>query len=211
MNLKVFEFNMLPTNTYVVWDETGEAVIIDPACYSAAEQQALVRFLSDNALTVKHILLTHFHFDHVFGVPAAEQCCNLVCEAHPGDQWWAEHNAEAVRTFGIPYPGTPPIIGKALNDGDRITFGNLELQCIYTPGHSRGSVSFYCASEGVLFVGDTLFAGGGMGRTDLHEGDYEALMQSIRNRLMALPDATTVYPGHGPSTTIGAERWYHNL
>lgn len=211
MNLKVFQFNMLPTNTYVVWDDTREAVVIDPAGYYATEQQALTQFIVDNTLTVKHILLTHFHFDHVFGVPALEQHCGLVCEAHPGDQWWAEHNAEAVRTFGIPYPGTPPVIGKTIQDGETFTFGHLTLQCIHTPGHSQGSVSYYCESEGILFVGDTLFAGGGMGRTDLHDGNYDTILQSIRDRLLALPDATIVYPGHGPSTTLGQERWLHNL
>lgn len=211
MNLKVFEFNMLPTNTYVVWDDTGEAIVIDPAAYSFGERQEMARFIIDNHLTVKHILLTHFHFDHVFGVSHLEAMCDLVCEAHPADQWWADNNASAVRTFGIAFPGTPPAIGAPLADGDEITFGGLTFKCIHTPGHSPGSMTFYCESEGVAFVGDTLFAAGGMGRTDLHEGDYPTLMHSIRNRLLALPDTTTVYPGHGPSTTIAAERWYHNL
>jgi glyoxylase-like metal-dependent hydrolase (beta-lactamase superfamily II) len=211
MNLKVFEFNMLPTNTFVVWDDTHEAVIIDPACYFPREKETLARFLTDHALTVKHILLTHFHFDHVFGVPHAESLCGVVCEAHPDDAWWADNNVSTVRTFGIPYTDTPPTIGKTLSDDERITFGGLELRCIHTPGHSRGSMLFHCESEGIVFVGDTLFAGGGIGRTDLHGGDYDTLMSSIRNRVFALPDSTIVYPGHGPSTTLRAERWYHNL
>ena len=211
MNLKVFEFNMLPTNTYVVWDEEGEALLIDPACYGQGEQQMLARFLTAEGLKVRHILCTHFHFDHVFGVPFSEGLCGIRCEAHEGDAWWAEHNADEVRAFGIPYPGTPPSIGHPLSDGDVIRCGTLEFQCLHTPGHSRGGVCFYCAAEGVLFAGDTLFAYGGMGRTDLHGGDYAELLYSIRTRLFTLPDATVVYPGHGPSTTIRTERQFHNL
>ena len=211
MKLKVFEFNMLPTNTYVVWDDAGEAVLIDPACYGQAVQQLLARFLTAEGLTVRHILCTHFHFDHVFGIPFAEGMCGVRCEAHEGDSWWAGHNADEVRAFGIPYPGTPPTIGQPLADGQLITCGTLRLRCIHTPGHSRGSVCFYCEDEGVLFAGDTLFAYGGMGRTDLHGGDYGELLHSIRTRLFTLPEATVVYPGHGPSTTIRTEKQFLNL
>jgi len=211
MNLQVFEFNMLPTNTYVVWDDTLEAALIDPGCYGQGEQQTLARFLAAERLTVRHILCTHFHFDHVFGIPFAEALSGVACEAHEGDSWWAEHNAEEVRSFGIPYPGTPPAIGRFLTDGETIRVGNMEFRCIHTPGHSKGGVCFYCASEGVLFAGDTLFAYGGMGRTDLHGGDYAELLYSIRTRLFTLPEATVVYPGHGPSTTIRTERQFHNL
>ena len=211
MNLQVFEFNMLPTNTYIVWDDTKEAILIDPGCYYAGEKETLKRFLASENLTVRHILCTHFHFDHVFGVPFAEELCGIRCEAHPGDAWWAEHNAGEVKKFGIPYPGEPASIGVPLADGDIIRFGDTELQCLHTPGHSPGGMSFYDSVNGVVFVGDSLFASGGMGRTDLHGGDYDELLSSIRTKLFTLPDATIVYPGHGPSTTIRSERWFHNL
>jgi len=211
MRLKVLEFNMLPTNTYVVWDDSGEAVVIDPGCYGTSEQRELARFVDGEGLTVRHILCTHFHFDHVFGVPFAEAHWGVVCEAHGGDSWWADHNADEVRAFGIPYPGTPPSIGRLLTDGEVIRFGQTELRCIHTPGHSKGGVCFYCPDEGVLFAGDTLFAYGGMGRTDLHGGDYGELIHAIRTRLFTLPEDTVVYPGHGPSTTIRTERMFHNL
>ena len=211
MKLKVFEFNMLPTNTYVVWDDGGEAMLIDPACYGQGEQAILARFLTAEGLTVRRILCTHFHFDHVFGVPFAEGLSGIHCEAHEGDIWWADHNADEVRAFGIPYPGTPPTIGQPLTDGQVIRCGDLELSVIHTPGHSKGSVCFYSAAEGVVFAGDTLFAYGGMGRTDLHGGDYGELIYSIRTRLFTLPENTVVYPGHGPSTTIRTERQFHNL
>ncbi|MBR4338866.1 MAG: MBL fold metallo-hydrolase [Bacteroidaceae bacterium] len=211
MDLKVFEFNMLPTNTYVVWDDGGEALLIDPACYGQDEQQILARFLTSKGLKVRHILCTHFHFDHVFGVPFAETQCGIRCEAHEGDTWWAEHNADEARAFGIPYPGTPPTIGHPLADGDVIQCGTLDFQCLYTPGHSRGGVCFYCAAEGLLFAGDTLFAYGGVGRTDLHGGDYGELIHSVRTQLFTLPETTMVYPGHGSSTTIRTERMFHNL
>lgn len=211
MRLQVFEFNMLPTNTYVVWDDSGEAAVIDPGCYGPAEQQELARFVDSEGLTVRHILCTHFHFDHVFGVPFAEAKWGLTCEAHGGDSWWAEHNADEVRAFGIPYPGTPPSIGQLLADGDVVRFGQTELRCIHTPGHSKGSICFYDAADGVLFAGDTLFAYGGMGRTDLHGGDYGELIHSVRTRLFTLPETTVVYPGHGPSTTIRTERAFHNI
>ena len=210
MNLKVFQFNLFPTNTYVVWDDTREAAIIDPACYTASEQQALAQFLADEHLAVKHILLTHFHFDHVFGVPFVEELCGVTCEAHPDDTWWAEHNGAVARTFGIAFPGSLPAIGKALTDNEQITFGHLTFRCIHCPGHSPGGMTYYCESEGVAFVGDTLFGGGGQGRTDLHGGDYNALLHTLHAKLFVLPDETTVYPGHGPSSTIGTERWYNN-
>ena len=211
MNVKCFEFNLLPTNTYVVWDDTLEAVLIDVGCMYESEKQTLARFIASEQLKVKHILCTHFHFDHVFGVPYFEQLCGLKCGAHPADAWWAEHNAEEVMTFGFRYPGEPATIGTPLADGDTVCFGHTTLQCLHTPGHSEGGMSFYEPEYGMVFVGDTLFASGGMGRTDLHGGDYAVLLSSIRNRLFALPDATLVYSGHGPSTTLRSERWYHNL
>ena len=211
MNVKCFEFNLLPTNTYIVWDDTKEAVIIDAGCMYDGEKQMLARFLQSEDLKVKHLLCTHFHFDHVFGVPFVEQLCGIICEAHPADDWWAEHNAQEVSTFGFRYPGEPAAIGRPLSDGDIIRFGQTELKCLYTPGHSEGGMSFYNAEWGIVFVGDTLFASGGMGRTDLHGGDYDTLLSSMRSQLFALPDETIVYPGHGPSTTIRSERWYHNL
>lgn len=211
ISLQTFEFNVLPTNTYIIWDDTHEAAIIDPACQYADEKQTLARFLAAEQLQVKHILLTHFHFDHVFGVPFTEKLCGIRCQAHPADQWWAENNDKAIGAFGIPYPGELPSIGAPLADGDIISFGETTLLCIHTPGHSPGSVSFYCAEHSLCFVGDTLFASGGMGRTDLHGGNYPELQHSVRTRLFTLPDETIIYPGHGPSSTLRNERWYHNL
>lgn len=212
MQLKSFEFNPIAENTYVLWDDSRECVIIDAGCFFPDECSTLQSFIEHEGLTVKHLLCTHFHFDHVFGVRFVETTWGVRCAAHPADSWWEANNAAVCASFGLRFLGEPPVIGSPLADGDVIRFGlGTTLRCIHLPGHSPGGVAFYDEDDGVAFVGDSLFAAGGMGRTDLHGGDYAELMRSLRTRLFTLPDDTIVYPGHGPSTTLRTERWYHNL
>ncbi|MBO4444684.1 MAG: MBL fold metallo-hydrolase [Bacteroidaceae bacterium] len=212
MELQCFEFNPIAENTYILWDDSKECVIIDAGCFFPDEYETLRRFVEAKELTVKHLLCTHFHFDHVFGARFVKEEWNVPVEGHSGDAWWETNNASVCASFGIRFRGEPPTIDKYLADGDTITFGNgTSLQCIHLPGHSKGGMVFYDKEDGVVFVGDSLFAGGGMGRTDLHGGDYEELMTSLRSRLFSLPDSTIIYPGHGPTSTLRTERWYHNL
>ncbi|HIT84096.1 MAG TPA: MBL fold metallo-hydrolase [Candidatus Avibacteroides faecavium] len=205
MKIKRFEFNMLPVNCYLAYDNTKEAVIIDPGCLYTEEKEFLRDYIASKGLTVKHQLCTHLHLDHVFGCKFIKETYGLGIEANPADEYWLEQAPHQARAFGLTYPEIKEPIETPLFDGDIITFGNLQLEAICVPGHSPGSLAFYCREKRVLFSGDVLFQGS-IGRADLQGGNFEELKENICNRLFTLPDDVAVYPGHGPSTTIGYEK-----
>ncbi len=187
-------------NCYLVGcPETRAAVIIDPGD-EAARILARVR---ENNLRVSHILLTHAHFDHITAAQAVAESTGAPLAIHPDDLPLLNVGGGAT-AFGLPQPPIPvPQIW--LSVGNVIETGTLAFSVLHTPGHSPGHVCFYERAHNTIFVGDVLFAGS-IGRTDLPGGSYETLMDSIAHQLMVLPDDTVVYPGHGPATTIGAER-----
>lgn len=207
MEIKTFEFNPLGVNCYVLSDETGECVIIDAACYYPDEKSLLINYILDKELIVKHLLNTHLHFDHIFGVNALSSYFDLPLESHNGDEILLDNVKGQMKLFGIPdnNDNYQPEIGKLLNEGDKIHFGNQTLKILHIPGHSPGSIVFYNESKGSVFSGDVLFRGS-IGRTDLIGGSFEDLVDGIQNKLFILPDDTKIYPGHGPSTTIGYEK-----
>lgn len=205
MKIKRFEFNMFPVNCYVISDESREAVIIDAGCYYEEEQQALKKYILDNNLTIKHLINTHLHLDHIFGNAFVEREFGVKPEASQFDEFFLPHTADHCRMFGIPLNEEPVPLGGYIADGDIIRFGNSELRAILLPGHSPGGLAFYCEQSGILFSGDVLFQGS-IGRADLEGGDFATLRNSILKRLFVLPDNTIVYPGHGNSTTIGNEK-----
>ena len=205
MKIKRFEFNMLPVNCYLVYDSTKEAAIIDPGCFYAEERDFLRDYIKSKGLTPKHLLCTHLHLDHVFGCKFIKDTYGLGIEANPADEYWLQQAPQQARTFGLTYPEIHEPIEKPLFDGDKVTFGDLDLEAICVPGHSPGSLAFYSREKKVLFSGDVLFQGS-IGRADLQGGNFEELKEAICNRLFTLPDDVTVYPGHGPSTTIGYEK-----
>ena len=205
MKIKRFEFNMFPVNCYVISDESREAVIIDAGCYYEEEQQALKKYILDNNLTIKHLINTHLHLDHIFGNAFVEREFGVKPEASQFDEFLLPHTADHCRMFGIPLNEEPVPLGGYIADGDIIRFGNSELRAILLPGHSPGGLAFYCEQSGILFSGDVLFQGS-IGRADLEGGDFATLRNSILKRLFVLPDNTIVYPGHGNSTTIGNEK-----
>lgn len=205
MKIKRFEFNMLPVNCYLVYDSTKEAAIIDPGCFYAEERDFLRDYIKSKGLTPKHLLCTHLHLDHVFGCKFIKDTYGLGIEANPADEYWLQQAPQQARTFGLTYPEIHEPIENPLFDGDKVTFGDLELEAICVPGHSPGSLAFYSREKKVLFSGDVLFQGS-IGRADLQGGNFEELKEAICNRLFTLPDDVTVYPGHGPSTTIGYEK-----
>ncbi|MCD8166163.1 MAG: MBL fold metallo-hydrolase [Bacteroides sp.] len=205
MRIKKFEFNMFPVNCYVVWDETGEAVIIDPGCFYEEEKQTLKNFIKNNNLTVKHLLNTHLHLDHIFGNPFLLKEFGLSAEAHKADEFWLESAPQQSRMFGFHLKEAPVPLGNYLYDGDTITFGHTTLEAIHVPGHSPGSLVFYCKEENCMFSGDVLFQGS-IGRADLAGGNFDELIENICSRLFSLPGETVVYPGHGAPTTIGIEK-----
>ena len=198
MRIKRFEFNMFPVNCYILSDETKEAVIIDAGCFYEEEKQALKKYIDDNGLNVKHLLNTHLHLDHIFGNPFLLKEYGLKAEANQADEFWLNQADAQARMFGFQLP-------EYVCDGDVITFGNTKLEAIHVPGHSPGSIVYYCKEENCLFSGDVLFQGS-IGRADLTGGNFDELREHICSRLFVLPGDTTVYPGHGDPTTIGIEK-----
>lgn len=213
MQIRCLEFNFLPVNTYVVWDESRECAIIDPGCFYPGENEKLAQFITDNRLTVKLLLNTHLHFDHVFGNRFVEQTYGLKAMAHDADNPWITEIRSRLAAFGLKYNGqVDPILPEnILHEGDTVQFGSTTLHVLHIPGHSPGSLVFHNREEGALFAGDVIFQGGGMGRTDFPDGDGPALISGIRRKLLTLDPDTVIYPGHGPATTIGQESKYHQI
>lgn len=188
MKIRKIPVGMLQENCYFVSDENGETAVIDPG----DEADRLLGLLQSGGLTPRCILLTHGHFDHVGAAAALAERYHFPVYLHEADR------ALPARLTGGPLPQT-----RALHEGDELAVGALRFRVLETPGHSAGSVSLLCCDA--LFSGDTIFAGGSWGRTDFPGGSESALRTSLR-RLAALPPQTRVFPGHGPETTIAAER-----
>ncbi|MCE5206473.1 MAG: MBL fold metallo-hydrolase [Porphyromonadaceae bacterium] len=207
MKIKTFEFNPLGVNTYVLSDETKECVVIDAACFYADEWEILLNYILDHDFVVKHLINTHLHFDHLFGVNRMAAQFGLSLSCHQADEFLLEDIPVQMHLFGLPNVNNNyrPDIGRFLQEGDQLTFGNQMLEVIHLPGHSPGSVVFHNRAENVLFSGDVLFHSG-IGRTDLAGGDFNTLVEGIKTKLFTLPAETRVYPGHGPSTAIGQEK-----
>jgi len=205
MTIKTFTFNPIQENTYLVYDETNEAVVIDAGCVSEIEKRAIKNYIEDNQLILKRVLNTHLHFDHQFGNKFLYDTYGILPEACKEDEYLLEEVVAQVRSFGLDIKEEAQPLGGYLTENQIIKFGNTSFVTYLVPGHSPGSVAFYDEKDGVLFAGDVLFRGS-IGRTDLPQGDYGTLIESITNKLLPLPDSTVVYSGHGPSTTIGFEK-----
>jgi glyoxylase-like metal-dependent hydrolase (beta-lactamase superfamily II) len=205
MTIKTFTFNPFQENTYLLFDETKEAILIDAGCITETEKLTLKRFIDENGLTLKRLINTHLHLDHQFGNKFVADTFGLLPEANQQDEFLLANVVEQARSFGFSVEEEAQALGAYINEGDEIKFGNCSLKAIHVPGHSPGSLAFYSEKEGVVFAGDVLFRNS-IGRTDLPYGDYATLILSITKKLLPLPDSTVVYCGHGPSTTIGSEK-----
>lgn len=205
ITIQSFEVNCFSENTYLLYDETREAVLIDCGCMRRQEEKMLSDFIADNKLTLKRYLCTHLHLDHIFGNEFVYKTYRLAPEAHKADVKGLPSASEQAKLFGLPNRISEVTVGKYLVGGETIRFGQSELQVLSVPGHSPGSVAFYNAKNGFVLVGDALFAGS-IGRTDLMGGSQEVLVAAIRHKLLTLPDETIVYPGHGPTTTVIDEK-----
>lgn len=204
MKVKIFTFNAFQENTYVLYDETNECIIIDPGCSNRNEEDALVQFISENHLKPVKLVNTHCHIDHVLGNRFVADTYNLPLTSHPGEAETLFMQDHISGMYGMAYNKSPEIT-EFLEEGDTLAFGNTEMSVLFTPGHSPASISFYNKDTHDLIAGDVLFQGS-IGRTDLPGGDYDTLISHIKNKFMMLPDDVIVYSGHGPSTTIGRER-----
>lgn len=205
--VQYFSFSPFSENTYIIYDDSKECIIIDPGCYTEEERQTLSNFISNNDLTPVRLINTHCHLDHVFGNRYVAETYKLPLEIHEGELPVLESVAMVAQMYGIPNVQQSPDADpdKFIKEGDIITFGETKLSVLFTPGHSPASVSFYCKEDDFLIGGDVLFQGS-IGRTDLPGGNYDTLLQSIISKFLPLPDQVVVYSGHGNPTTIGAER-----
>lgn len=200
MIIKTVHVAITETNCYVVGcEETHEGVVIDPG----GHPRRILKAIEETGLTVRYILNTHCHFDHMGANAQIVAATGAVLALHPAELPILQARGGAA-AFGLPVEKSP-LPDLELEDGQVIEVGTLRFQVLYTSGHSPGGVTFYLAEEGVAFDGDVLFAGG-VGRTDLPGGDWDTMMRSIREVLFALPDETVLYSGHGPQTTVGHER-----
>lgn len=204
MEIHRLVFSPIDVNTYIVADDSGDCTVIDCGCYNREEFKELSDFLAAKNLRPVKLLNTHMHLDHLFGNRFMYEEFGLLTHASSLEEY---NRASAVKhaiMFGLQMEEPPPI-GTNLNDNDTISAGSIEYKSLFVPGHTAGSMAFFIKKENCIFTGDALFAGS-IGRTDLPGGDYNTLINSIRSKLLVLSDDVVVYPGHGPSTTIGKEK-----
>lgn len=198
------QFNPFQVNTYLVISG-GEVMIVDPGMLLPEENSRLFDYIKSHSLKVTQIVNTHLHLDHIFGNQAAAEEYGRTPKAHRSDFPLGQTLADQARSFGLPDNLVrQPQSFDTLADGDTLSVGELKILVIAVPGHSPGGIALYCAQEGWVITGDSLFQQS-IGRTDLPGGDHRQLIENVRTRLLTLPPETKVYPGHGPSTTIGAE------
>ena len=204
LQVKNFVFNAFEENTYVLFDETGDCVIIDPGCYDKEECAELADFIKTNSLSVKMLLNTHCHVDHVLGNFFVKDRYNVQLFIHELDLPVLKAATVYAPAYGLhQYTEAAPDL--FLTDGEIIIFGNQSLKVLFVPGHAPGHIAFYSADSKIVIGGDVLFYQS-VGRTDLPGGNYDVLIDSIHKKFFTLPDDVTVYPGHGPATTIGFEK-----
>ena len=204
VKIQQFTFNPYRENTFVLSDETGEAVIIDPGCYEKHEESQLSDYVHSTGLTVKLLLNTHGHIDHVLGN-------SFVKENYKVPLWMSKEDIPTLKAveayasnFGFhAYRSAEP--DAFLSEGDSVKFGDSELKVAFVPGHSVGHIAFYNTEERFCIGGDVLFHQS-IGRTDLPGGDFDTLIRSIHQKFFIMPDDMVIYPGHGPETTIGFEK-----
>ncbi len=200
-----FTFNPFQENTFIVYDDTKECIIFDPGCVSPSEKDQLTTFISSAGLTPVRLINTHCHLDHVFGNKFVSETYNLPLEIHEGELAVLKAVPQICQMYGIAYPEPSPMPERFIEEGELIQFGETTLKSLFTPGHSPASLSFYCEENAFIIAGDVLFQSS-IGRTDLPGGDFATLIDSIKTQFYPLGDDVRVYPGHGPSTTIGREK-----
>jgi len=204
ITVKKFVFNDFQENTFVLHDESGEGLIIDPGCNSTDETEELISYISDQGIKPVKVINTHAHIDHVLGVNSLVSHFSIPFLLHRLELPLIERSVEQAVMFGLDFQEAP-IADAYVEDNEVIALGDSRLQVLHLPGHSPGGLGLYCEAQNFVIVGDVLFAGS-IGRTYLPGGDYETLISSIKTRLLSLNDDCLVYSGHGPETNIGRER-----
>ena len=201
-------FNPIQENTYVVWDETLEAAVIDAGNMGERENEILAKFISDNGLKPVLALNTHGHFDHLLGVNFLREKYGAKLAMSSKDDFLLKNASVSAELFGVRAGDLPEAIDIDLEGQESISFGATTLKIISVPGHTPGHVAFYEPQSKVLFTGDTLFRDS-IGRTDLPGGDYSWIMRSIIDNILPLGDEVKIYPGHGDVSDLGHESMYN--
>ena len=204
INVKIFTFNPLQENTYILYTDDLECIIVDPGCYFEPEREKLAGFIEKTGLKPTLLVNTHCHLDHVFGNKFIKETYNLDLYIHQGEQVVLEHAPTSGLMWNVPFDNYEGPI-HYLVPGKVISLGEESLEILFTPGHSPASVSFYARESGFVIAGDVLFRES-IGRTDLPGGSPDVLLKSIMEQLYMLPDETVVYSGHGVPTKIGHEK-----
>ena len=206
INATQMTVNPFGENLYILWDEaTHDAVVVDPGMMRAPEREMVTKFIEGQELNVTHILLTHLHIDHITSARwLADKTGADVCGSMQDAQLGLELPDQVAR-FHINIEAEPLTLDRDLTDGDTIPLGDETIQVLHVPGHSPGGLAFYLPESGLLISGDTIF-NGSVGRTDLWGGDMAQLINSIREKILPLPDETVIASGHGPTTSIADEK-----
>lgn len=202
--VKVFIFSPVMENTYVLYNEQHECIIIDPGCYYPEEKEELESFIKSQALIPKLLLNTHCHLDHVFGNKWVAETYGLILQIHEKEESVLDYAATAGLMWNLPFENyTGDLL--YLREGDIVKLGDDTLKVLFCPGHSPGSIAFYCEKQEFVIGGDVIFKMS-IGRTDLPGGDFNTLINSIRTRIFTLPPQVKIYSGHGDSTTVEFEK-----
>ncbi|MGZ5253752.1 MAG: MBL fold metallo-hydrolase [Flavitalea sp.] len=204
ITIKQFTFSPVQENTYILFNEEKECIIIDPGCYSSQERNQLKDYVVEQGLQPKYLLNTHCHLDHIFGNRFVATTFGLVLHIHPNEEKVLSMGPTFGDMWGLPFQNYEGDL-VFLKEGDTISLGKDLLEILEAPGHSPGSICFYNRKQQFIISGDVLF-NGSIGRTDLPMGDFDTLINSIRTKLWPLHDEVVVYSGHGVSTTIGKEK-----
>lgn len=207
LQIKAFTFNPVQENTYLLFNDYSEVIIIDPGCYFDEEKEELKNFIDKNNLIPKILINTHCHLDHVFGNKFVAEEYKLTLHLHEKEEDLLKLAPSSGLMFNLPFDNYEGEL-IFLKEGDEITLRNDKLKIIEVPGHSPGSICFYCEEQKFIIGGDVLF-NNSIGRTDLPGGSHEDLLRNIKEKLFTLPDDVKVYPGHGVETTIGNEKKFN--
>jgi glyoxylase-like metal-dependent hydrolase (beta-lactamase superfamily II) len=204
LNIHIFQFNPFSENTYVLYNENKNGVIIDPGNWNEKETEALENFINEKEIKVKNILLTHAHIDHVLGLQWAYDTYKVTVKMHQEEKEILDRNPMSARNYGFDFKS---FVGEIefLNEGEKYCIDEDCFEIFHVPGHSPGSLAFYNKAQNFVISGDALFQGS-IGRTDLYRGNHEQLLESISTKLFTLPEETDVFSGHGSATQIGFEK-----
>ena len=207
LKIKSFVFSPIQENTYLLYNEFNDCIIIDPGCYFPGEHDELKAFITQSKLTPRMLLNTHCHLDHVFGNKFVAETYGLTLHLHEKEKMLLDYAPTSGLMYNMPFDNYAGDY-HFLKEADVVKLGDDELVVIEAPGHSPGHICFYCAKQHFIISGDVLF-NRSIGRTDLPGGNHQTLLKNIREKLFVLPEETVVYSGHGPETTIGEEKKYN--